>query len=389
MSSAGTDRTPIRDRRGLPAHAGTSRTDREEWNGRRSTPCENRTTLSLIHIDTARDFRGGQQALLALARGLRERGHRQLIVTHSSSELERRARAEQFAVAPLSTLGLRSQLGGVDVLHSHTGRAQNIAWLASVGSSVLRVATRHVAFSPRHPAIHRLKYAQTCAGVIAVSEAVGRALLTAGVPGERIEVIPTGVEIPVALPDAEARLAARRHFGFVEDDFVAGHMGAFTEEKGQDVAVAAVKLFETEGPAFRLILAGEGPLRSSLAADPRIVLPGYVNDHAAFFAALDVFLMPSRSEGWGLAALEAMAHGVPVIASRVGGLPEMVEDGQTGWLIPSDDPAALAAAIAVAARDKDGLAARGIRARESARRFSVEGTAARTEAFYLRLLGRA
>jgi glycosyltransferase involved in cell wall biosynthesis len=347
--------------------------------------CENRTTLSIIHIDTARDFRGGQQALLGLARGLRERGHQQLLVTPGSSELDRRARAEHFPVAPLSALGLRRRLAGVDVLHSHSGRAQNIAWLASAGLEVLRVATRHVAFSPRHPAIHRLKYTRSCNGVIAVSQAVRRALLTAGVPGNRIEVISAGVEFPATLADTAQRRAARRQFGLGDDDFVAGHLGAFTHEKGQDVAAAAAKLLETALPRLRLILAGDGPARAALQGNPRVLLPGYLEDRTEFFAALDLFLMPSRSEGWGLAALEAMAHGVPVIASRTGGLPEIIEAGETGWLVAPDDPTALADAIMEASQDPEKSREMGRRGRERAREFSLERTAARTEAFYQRL----
>jgi glycosyltransferase involved in cell wall biosynthesis len=353
-----------------------------------SGKCENRTTLSIVHLDTARDFRGGQQALLGLARGLRERGHHQTILTPAGSELERRARAGDFPVAPLSALGLRRRLGGVDVLHSHSGRAQNIAWLAAAGMAVTRVATRHVAFSPQHPAIHRLKYSQTCDGVIAVSQAVRRVLLTAGVAGGRIEVIPTGVEVPAVTADADQRRAARREFGLEEQDFVAGHMGAFTPEKGQDVAAEAARLLESRLPRLRLLLAGDGPGRAALGGNPRVLLPGYVENKALFFAALDLFLMPSRSEGWGLAALEAMAHGVPVIASRTGGLMEIIDDGENGCLVEPGDAGALAEAIAGAARDRKQLAEMGRQGRERARDFSLEETAARTDAFYLRLRGR-
>jgi glycosyltransferase involved in cell wall biosynthesis len=319
---------------------------------------------------------------------MRERGHHQSILTPAGSELERRARAGDFPVAPLSALGLRRRLGGVDVLHSHSGRAQNIAWLAAAGMEVTRVATRHVAFSPRHPAIHRLKYSHTCDGVIAVSQAVRRVLLTAGVPGGRIEVIPTGVEIPAATADADQRRAARQRFGLEDRDFVAGHMGAFTPEKGQDVAVDAARLLEANLPRLRLLLAGEGPGRAALDGNPRVLLPGYLENRGEFFAALDLFVMPSRSEGWGLAALEAMAHGVPVIASSTGGLMEIIEDGEDGWLVEPGDSAALAAGIEAAARDLAQLTEMGRRGRERSRDFSLELTAARTEAFYLRLRGR-
>jgi glycosyltransferase involved in cell wall biosynthesis len=157
-------------------------------------------------------------------------------------------------------------------------------------------------------------------------------------------------------------------------------MGAFTHEKGQDVAVAAVNLLEM--PSLRLILAGDGPLRSSLNAGPRVRLPGYVEDKGTLLQALDLFVMPSRSEAWGLAALEAMSYGVPVIASAVGGLQEIIEDNVSGWLIPPDDPAALAKAIAQARILVESF---GVRARERARKFSVEETVRRTEGVYYEL----
>jgi hypothetical protein len=161
-----------------------------------------------VHIDTGTKFRGGQQALLTLARGLRERGHAQTIATPPASELGRRAHQQGFEVADLSWADLRARVKRVDLLHAHTGRAQNMAWFASLGTArtpVKRIATRHVAFAPRHPLVHLLKYAWTCDGVIAVSQAVKTALLDAGVPADRIEMIPTGVEIPAELPDATQR----------------------------------------------------------------------------------------------------------------------------------------------------------------------------------------
>ena len=316
--------------------------------------------------------------------------------------MEWRALQQGFAVAPLSLKELRAHLKGADLLHAHTGRAQNMAWFESAwpawaGSAVKRIATRHVAFPPRHPLVQRLKYTWSCDGVIAVSQAVRRTLLDAGVPAERIEVIPTGVEIPAALPDAEQRARARRAWNLDDEDFAVGHLGAFTREKGQDIAAQAARLLESRLPRLKMILAGEGPLRSSIAAGPAVntkslILPGHVEEPRQLLAALDLFVMPSRSEGWGLAALEAMACGLPVVASNTGGLAEMIVAGETGWLVAPGDASALADAILEAAsetaEDRGGLHAMGLRARECARRFSVEETVARTEGFYLRVLGR-
>jgi glycosyltransferase involved in cell wall biosynthesis len=141
-------------------------------------------------------------------------------------------------------------------------------------------------------------------------------------------------------------------------------------------------------PYARFILAGEGKLLDDLRrrAGENVTFLGFVRDHAAFFGALNVFLMPSRSEAWGLAALEAMAHGVPVIASNVGGLPEIVESGNGGWLVPAGDPAALARAIMEAASSPYRLHEQGQRARQRAKRFSVDRMVEQTEAFYGRFV---
>ncbi len=282
---------------------------------------------------------------------------------------------------------LRRLLRDFEIVHAHSGRAQNLAFCATVGLPVRRVVTRHVAFPPNHPRVHRLKYTLTCHGIIAVSQAVRAALLATGIPGDRIETIPNGVEWPAVLPEAQARRAIRSRWGFEDRHFVAGHLGAFTAEKGQDVAMSAALLLETRLPELRMILGGDGPLRNPTKASGNVILPGHISGRAEFFAALDLFLMPSRSEAWGLAALEAMAHGVPVIASNTGGLPEMIAANETGWLVTPGDAPELAAAIArAAALGVEELHAMGLRARARSRRFSVAETAVRVEAFYLRML---
>lgn len=341
--------------------------------------------MTIIHIDTGDSFRGGQQALLSLARGLHARGHKQTILSPAGSELAQRAEAEGISVAALSASGLRGHAKGADILHAHTGRGQTLAWAASAGIGVKRVVTRHVAFAPRHPKVHRFKYMNTCDGVIAVSQAVRRVLLASGVPAARIETITTGVEIR-DWPDEDSRQQARSAWGLKPSDFAVGHVGAFTHEKGQDVAAEAARLLEARLPELRMILAGAGPLRSSLPASSRVILPGDVADPSSLFSALDLFIMPSRSEGWGLAALEAMAFGLPVIASNTGGLAEIVEDRKTGWLIPPADAPALASAIADAFSQRERLREIGRCARRRAEQFSIEETAKRTEEFYLHIL---
>lgn len=313
-----------------------------------------------------------------------------MIVCPVESPLAKRASSEHFEVAPLglgAIAGLRGRLSAerFDIVHAHDGRAQNLSFLASAGLPLKRVASRQVAFPSRQPLIHRWKYTKTCHGIIANSQSVRRVLIAAGIPAEKIEVISPGVELPAELPSASLRARARARWGFSSEAFVIGHAGAFTHEKGQDIALEAARLLAPKLPNARMLLVGDGPERRN-QTEGIALLPGFLDDLSEFYAALDVFIMPSRSEGWGLTALGAMANGLAVIATDVGGLRELVEHGKTGWLVPSDSPPALADAIEAAATDPTRRCEYGRNARERAAQFSIQRTVELTEQFYARLL---
>lgn len=363
--------------------------------------------LKIVHVDTGDALRGGQEQLLLLARGLEQRGHDQLIVCSEGTPLEVLARREAFRVSTLpphdpghahGTAELRQRLLAErpDVLHAHDGKGQDIAWLASFGMPLRRVSSRHVTFQPQGAGgrlVHRLKYTYTCHGVIAPSDFIKQLLVASGVPATNIEVIPGKIEWPQRLPSAELRSGVRAAWGFGERRFVVGQLGAFTAEKGQDVAVEAAGVLKEEFPDARIVLAGEVSREKLLhifgrlhGIEDRVRFVGQVENLEEFYAGLDLFIMPSRAEGLGLAALQAMAHGLPVVASRVGGLPEVVAEGESGWLIPPGSPRALADAVIAAASDRVRLARFGANGRERARQFSTDLMLDRTEALYQRLL---
>jgi glycosyltransferase involved in cell wall biosynthesis len=210
-------------------------------------------------------------------------------------------------------------------------------------------------------------------------------LISTGIAAETIQVIPPGIEFPAELPNGRSRAQARARWGFSNEDFVIGHAGAFTREKGQDVALEAARLIARKLPNARMLLVGDGPERRN-PAEGIAILPGFLDDLSEFYAALDLFIMPSRSEGWGLTALQAMSNGLAVIASDVGGLRELVEHGKTGWLIPPESPQALADAIETAASDYERLCEYGRNARERAAQFSIQRTVELTAQFYARIL---
>ncbi len=363
--------------------------------------------LSILHLDTGRELRGGQRQLLLLARGLRERGHSQLIACPDDAPLAERARQEGFravtfnrGAGPLPALReLRGQVSraGFEIVHAHDGRSQTLSALASLGLGTKRVATRRVMFMPGSLGLtiglHRLQYGPACDAIVAVSDFIRDLLVRSGIAPAKITVIRDGIEIPARLPDAASRADARRRWGFDPEAFVIGHVGAFTPEKGQDVLLEA--LLRSNAPLLgsaQLLLGGDGPERGSPRmagllgkAGDRVRMTGWIEDLTAFFAALDLYVMPSRAEGLGSSALLAMAHGLPVAASRVGGLPEVVEDGRTGWLVHPDSPADLAAALAAAAFDRERLRHFGEHARERAAAFSSDIMVRQTESLYLGL----
>lgn len=363
--------------------------------------------MKVVHLDTALDLRGGQVQLLILARGLRQRGHQQLIVCPEGSALKAQAGSEDFEVFDLpahdpgcwnGAFQLRQKLlaDSFDVVHSHDGKGQTLAWLATAGTAARRVASRRVTFLPRartsRYGLHHLKYGLTCHGIVAVSKYIQELLVDSGIPGSKIEVIPDAADPPAELPPAEVRAEVRAGWGFPESAFVAGLAGAFAPEKGHGVAIEATILLKGRFPELRLLLAGgEFPKTRRLdellsRAGDRVRVLGRFQDLAAFFPGLDLYLMPSRAEGLGSSALQAMGYAVPVVASRVGGLPEIVEEGQTGWLVPPDSPPALAETILAAAADRDRLRRYGAKARAKSWEFRSEVMIARTEAFYERIL---
>jgi len=328
-----------------------------------------------------------------------------VIACPAGSALEERARAEGFrtlsggapgASASLAALRREVRSSRAGILHAHDGRAQTLSALASLGLPVRRVATRRVVFMARalggRAGLHRLQYGPTCDAIVAVSEYVRGRLVRSGLDERKIEVIPDGIDLPRHLPGEAERANARREWGIDPGAFVLGHAGAFTAEKGQDVLLEAFLQAKALGGSARLLLAGEGPLRSSdrmralvERAQGRAQLLGWMADLRPFFAALDLFVMPSLEEGLGSAALLAMAHGLPVAASRAGGLPEVVAEGRTGWLAPPGDAPALASALDEAAASGARLKALGAAGRERARQFSAAIMIDRNEALYTRL----
>ncbi|HMJ83590.1 MAG TPA: glycosyltransferase [Vicinamibacterales bacterium] len=360
-----------------------------------------------LHVDTARTWRGGQNQVLLTVNGLRSIGERAALVAHPDGELRRRAAEglELIPMAPRTEMDLTAAWRfsrvikrlAPDVIHAHDPHGVAMASLAlSLGSSTAQgraprlVASRRVDFHLKGNSFSRWKYRQVDA-FIAASEAIRQMLVADGVPAERSVTVHEGIDVDhvVAAPPVNVHEA----FWLPHQAPVVGNVAALVPHKGQRYLVDAAHLVVQTVPDARFILLGEGELREHLQKqvhehhlEKHVLLPGFRTDVLGCIKGFDLFVMSSVTEGLGTSLLDAMACGRPIVATRAGGIPEIVEDGVNGALVPPRDAASLAAAIVRALNDEGwrrrmgeaGLA----RVRE---RFTVDRMVEQTAAVYRRL----
>jgi glycosyltransferase involved in cell wall biosynthesis len=292
----------------------------------------------------------------------------------------------------------------VSIVHTHSSID---GWLGGMAARLARVPvvrTRHVSIPIRRG--WNPVYTRLADRVVTSGEAIRALVLAAGVPPERVVAIPAGVElanydgtaaINGAAADRErASEALLASLGLARP--VVGSVAMFRGSKGHDHLLEAFQLLRAEVPGARLLLVGDGIRRQwveSLAHEralgDAVVFAGFRDDVPALLAAMDCFALAStRTEGVPQSLLQAFAAGTPVVATRIGGIPEVVEDGRTGLLVPPEDPRALASALAAVLRDGAAARERAARARRLVEeRFSHRAAVGRLLALYEELLDGA
>lgn len=322
--------------------------------------------MRVLHVDPETGWGGGEVQVMLLLEELAARGHTVHLAADPAGRLAAAAAAAGVVVRPLRArshvdlragVALRLLATGYDVVHFHTARAHALAPAVRRGEARL-VVTRRMDYVPAGGFYARFLYNRAVDAVIAISEGVRAALLRAGVRPERIRVVPSGVDAARLAPPQHARATLRREWGLGDDEVAVLIPGALERRKGHVVLLTAAAGIAALVPSLRYVFCGEGRERAALerAAAPlgrRILFAGFRTDVPACLAAADVVAMPSLQEGLGVAALEAMAAGRPLVASRVGGLAEAVVSEESGVLVPPGDPVALGAALARLARDPD------------------------------------
>ncbi len=233
----------------------------------------------------------------------------------------------------------------ISIVHTHLFNATFLGSLAGYLMGAPVVATVHGMYiSPEEMALARL----TSSHIITVCTAAYTMGLAMGMPEDQISLIPNGVDTQRFRPDIDGR-AFRQQLGIPQDVPLVGMVSRLAKEKGPDLFLQAVTVLATAKPDAHFVYVGEGPMRQdierevrALGLDERVHMCGLVADTSAIYPGLDVVCLPSRIEGQPLSLLEAMAAARPLVAANVGGIPELVKVGETGWLVARGDVNALA-----------------------------------------------
>jgi glycosyltransferase involved in cell wall biosynthesis len=224
--------------------------------------------------------------------------------------------------------------------------------------------------------------------ILAVSGYVKSELENHGIPKGRTTVVWNGIEPVGRIPNEVEKQRCATELGTKRSVQMIGFAGRLSPEKGFDDLLSAINLLPKEvRKDLRVLVAGDSSNMESIRAkvrqgglENRIHFLGFVRNMGTFYAALDALVLPSKIEGLPMVVLEAMNYGVPVIATRVGGTPEAVQDGVTGWLVRAGDPAALASAITRACGNPVELLRRGKEGRARVlKHFTLETMVRQTE----------
>jgi sugar transferase (PEP-CTERM/EpsH1 system associated) len=358
---------------------------------------------------------GAEQCVVALANQLYEHNWRPVVISlGASGALSKRIRDEGIPIVvmnkrqgndPRMTLALAGVLRRlqVDVVHANNWSTlmESVvgARLAGVRSVVhtqhgLHFETRASQHGPnrRVRLVAQRLIARWLRHIVAVSPEVRQSLLNEWqVPEDKVSIILNGIPLESQPLGRAERDARRRQLGFGHTDFIVGTMGFFRPVKDFPTLVHAMARVHANAPQARLVFIGDGPGRADLETLVRrlgleqiVRFLGWRTDAAAILPCLDVFSLCSLSEGISLALLEAMAAGVPIVATRVGGNPLVVQDGETGWLVPPRTADITADAILALLRDPSTRCGMGRQGRDRARtHFSVERMARDYERVYM------
>jgi len=314
--------------------------------------------MNVVHINSERHWGGGEVQTYYLIKGLRDKGIKNTLVAQPNSPLAVNASKDGITIKEIPMKGewdiiailkIRQLLRRIqpDILHLHTAHAHTIGLVAGRLAKVKKIlVTRRMDF-PIEGFISRLRYNKTDK-IVAISQAVKGVLIESGIHEDKITVIHSTIDRNFS----PLKSNLREELDLAVDTPLLGTAARLVERKGHCYLFEALAKASKRFPHAKLLVAGEGPLEErlknlakTLGLENQIIFLGFRHDIAEILSALDMFVLASVKEGLGVSLLEAGSYGVPIVATNVGGIPEIVQDGVTGFLVPPRDSEALAEKI--------------------------------------------
>jgi len=364
-------------------------------------------SLRILQINSGEGWSGGQYQVLMLSRGLRERGHHVVVVCPPDSALAVKSAKEGLIVETVPMRGqwdlnavirLREIMRrhGIEIVNTHKPKPHTLALMAAITVRIpVMVATRRVSFPLRRHPFRWLKWVAGVDKIIAVAKSVEESLILSGVPAEKVVTIYGAIDLKRFRPAAPDP-ALRKELGIDEQTWVVGKVADYRPWKGYGIFLEAASMILQEEPNVRFLAVGGKSdyfdemqaIAGRFSIEKRVTFTGFRDDVERFYPLMHVSVNCATS-GEGLPGVlrESLAMEIPVVATDVGGNREVVLDGQTGRLIPSNDPAALAGAILGLLRNPESARRLGQQGRRFVEQhFSIESMVTQTEAVYQSLM---
>ncbi len=362
--------------------------------------------MHILHVETGRHLYGGALQVLCLVKGLKKQGCRSTLVCAKGSKIGEAASvaATIYEVPMVGELDPRFvlQLGRViraecpDIVHVHSRRGADLWGILVARLTKIKVVLTRRVDNPEVPWAAQMKY-RLCDCVITISEGIRQVLLSEGIPAHKVVCIPSGVAIEQYNQGCKSGWFCSQ-FGLRPHDKVIGVIGQLIPRKGHRYLIEAAPEILKHYPETRFVFFGQGPLQrdleqlsESLHVANKVHFVGFRTDLERILPCLDLVVHPATMEGLGVSLLQAAAAGVPIVATRVGGIPEIVHDGVNGYLVDVGNTQAIVDAVLTLLQDLPKAKHLGRAGRELVRsHFSLEAmVAGNLRAYHDILSGKA
>ena len=363
--------------------------------------------MNILHIDTEKYWRGGQQQVLYLHQGLTKRNINSLLVCSKSSELKNRCEKNNLPYFEITVFGEIDlfaayrisrvcKRNNIDIIQAHSAHAVTIGLLIKVFLPKLKlIAVRRVDFSVNKNFVSKFKYTNNKIDkIICISEFIKSVLIKDGINESKLITIRSGVDIN-KFDGAEVPQDFRENLGVLKDEILIGTVAALAGHKDFPNLLKAFSIVVSKHKNVKLCIVGDGPMRdeitniiNELGITERVLLLGYREDVGKYLKSLDIFVLASKKEGLGTSVIDALAVGLPVVATKAGGIPEIIKNDYNGILVETGNPQMLADGILELVMNHTSRKQFSSTAVSSVAKFSIKNTIDQNVFEYEKLLGK-